>query len=236
MFPQAPYQLSVCYRASAALLVADVVLQPSPPPRTVASAVSPATLPVIRQVSDPVPIDGDILTVTGERFAGASVIVQFDGAPLPTTPLGAATLSCTLSGPDLRAGSGDLRVLRDGVLSDAFPLALGPRLKAVSAKVKESSAGWSGEIEVSLSPPLQPGQSLELDLFSAGGNGGAYGFVYDAPWNGTVPLGKVQVPVAGLAAGRYAVLIKVDDAAGRLARNAAGAYGPPLLRIGKAAS
>jgi hypothetical protein len=43
MFPNVPYQLSICYRASAALIVADVPVKPNPKVTAIAPQVAPTS-------------------------------------------------------------------------------------------------------------------------------------------------------------------------------------------------
>lgn len=233
MFPQAPYQLSVCYRASAALVVADVPLQPSPPPVQVSPNVASGLPPVIDEVVLPVggAVYGDVLTLRGQKLAAADTQVLLDGVALPVGSVSDSEVTFTAGAPGVAAGQDSLRVARASVVSDPVTLRLGPVVQSSRAKVKADGGVWSGHVELTLAPPLQPGQTLELDLFSAGGDGGSYGFIHVEPF-GDAPTTKVEVPVTGVAAGQYAVRATVDGAAGRLTRDAQGAYAKPLLTIG----
>ena len=61
-----------------------------------------------------------------------------------------------------------LHVARDGVLSQATPLALAPAITSCTASVKPAERrGFTGAVIVALQPQVQPDQGVVLELFPA---------------------------------------------------------------------
>lgn len=234
MFPQAPYQLSVCYRVSAALLVADVLLQPSPPIRGVApkpGTLQPARIDAVAAIDGGIAVCGTAMRADGANFT-PDMALSLDGVALPVDSIGPEVIAFTLDGAALRAGTGVLDLSRGGAQVASVPLAVGPVLDGCTAHVRRNIDAYDGRVAVTLRPAVQPGQTVELDLFSADQAGVGFGYRVVAP-EGASPSRPIDVPVFALPPGRYAASAKVDGAPARLARDAAGAYLGPFLVVGR---
>ena len=232
MFAHVPYQLSVCYRVSAALVVADVALQPRPPnsgivPR--AGTLQPIEIRTVAALDGGAAVHGAAMVANGTNFT-ADVTLTLDGIALPITSVSPDAITFVLDGDDLRAGQGLLQAWRAGQPAASASLAMGPSLVACAAHVRKTGSGFGGRIVLTLEPPVQPGQSVELDLFSAGHGAAGFGFRIVKAQGGRSSA-EVEVTVSALPAGPYATLVKVDGTPGRLARDAAGAYLGPFLVI-----
>ncbi len=244
-FPQVPYALSVCYRASAVIVEADEIPAPALPLRgtsTQAAATLPPAIASIRGEGGGVTVFGGALEITGKNFAGDKVLVVLGGAVLQPSSVTAGSVTVTAGGKDaggkdVAAGLQWLYVARDGFLSQPVEIALAPVLVELKPAVKaDGSGGFGGSIRLTLQPSVQPGQSVSLELFplraSARDTRRSYRFDWAEYERSGRSRSRLSVPVRGVAAGAYMARVVVDGAATVLTQGPDGRYDGPVISIG----
>jgi hypothetical protein len=242
-FPQVPYALSICYRASAVLLEADETPAPSLPIQGAGFAVGarpPPTIASVRGAGEAPPAYGAPLTIVGRDLAGEEVVVLLGGAVLRPASVAPDMLTVVAVGQGVTAGLQSLHVGRDGMLSRGVAVALAPLLTDIQAVVKpDDRRGFSGAARLTLEPAVQPGQGVTLELFPARASLLDLRRSYRFEWTGRDSSGRaraqVSVRVQGVAGGRYMARVTVDGAASLLTQDARGRYNGPIVTIGPTA-
>jgi hypothetical protein len=215
------------YRPSAAYLVTVALLQPTgqisiAPPVTqpVGLRVQPLLAPQLSSI-DPQSVAWGALTplrLTGVNLLGNGTEVAF-GSDAVAVPAGTSTSTAVeVALPaGARAGLQPVRVRHLAVISgsgqptvsdQSNPLALfvAPTLGAVTPA--------AGQLTVQLSPDVQPGQSVTLQLYS-----GANRFAVTAPGR-SVAAAAVTFATTGVPAGSYLLQVDVDGAQTALTQTA----------------
>jgi hypothetical protein len=242
-FPQVPYVPSVCYRASAVVIESNEIPAPTLPARGLVTTVAPALAPIVtavRGAGDAPPVYGATLTVQGRNMAGDDVAVLLGGAVLRPASVTPTMLTVQPEGRGVTAGVQTLHVARDGVLSQATPLALAPAISTCTANVKPAERrGFTGAVIVVLQPPVQPNQGVVLELFPARTSlldlRRSYRFESPAGDASSRSRTRLRIAVEGVAGGSYLVRVTVDGAASLMTEDARGRYNGPLVSIAAAA-
>lgn len=242
-FPQVPYALSVCYRASAVLIEADEIPAPALPVRGATPATAAALPPVIASVSGEggtPPVYGGTLEILGRNFDGNRLVAVLGGAVLAAKPTGPGTLSVAATGRGMAAGIQPLHVACDGLLSGAVPLALAPAIGRITAELEtdgdaEGSDTLRGTLHIGLKPAVQPGQAVTVDLFpfrsSATDDRRSYRFEWNDDDASDRGRSRLSIPVQAVAAGHYVVRVTVDGAPSVMTADATGRYAKPQIRL-----
>lgn len=224
-FPSTPYQLSVCYRATAVLISEKVVPDPPLPVIAVNRAIAPPGAPIIAGIAPPPagwaggdhPVYGEALVIEGAQLAGQAVNVRLGDAIL--TPAAAdvtpTAVTVTAEGAKLCAGLRQVWVIRDGVASLHSMVALGPRISVRDVRVQRRGGGlYHGKVVLEVEPPIRRDQSVHLQInpieVPAARLAQARG--YDFEWSPPLTRRHSTVTVAfdDVQGGTYLVRLVVD--------------------------
>ncbi|MEW2051955.1 DUF4255 domain-containing protein [Streptomyces sp. NPDC005476] len=223
VFPQSPYQLSVTYTVTVALLEAPVATRRAPSVRERALHLSAVAAPRLVSVgdggADAATGPGAALVLRGERLLGSATRVRL--GPVELTPLPDATplLLTVVVGDDVPAGLHPVQVLHLAPEEPAGDpparVACGSNALSVTVRPTVVRAVWGDtDIVLDLTPPLFAGQRATV-LFSgatgAGGTGaGTVIFLRPPGAPGTRPQPSLRVPRSEVAQGAWLVRVQVD--------------------------
>lgn len=228
VFFQTSYALSVVFRAGPVLIEAGEAPAAAPPVLSRQITTSPLQRPEVTAVLDaadpaaPI-LPGATVAVLGRALAGAFTVVLLGGQEVTPASVSDTRLVVVLPAP-LPAGSVGLAVRQDipvgsppmprpGVESDGVvfvlhPLVTQPGGVTLGPVTGTGAAPRSAAVTVQVTPPAGAGQSASLELLDAAGTV-AYA-VAETPR--TAASATLRFAVAGVAAGGYAVRVRVDGA------------------------
>jgi hypothetical protein len=218
------YRISVSYDAAVVLIDSTrPVLAPLPvlargaadSGPTVGAQLAPALDLVAPPNAQSACRPGDTVTLTGRNLAGVTQ-VQITGIRLsqPTLlPVASATgteLTAVIpTDPLMPAGTVAVTALSGGtgtpqVPSNAVPLLLAPTIVS-SAALPATLRGTTASVQITCSPPVQPGQTIALIVGDAIVPGTAVA-------SGSPAQTELAFELTGLSAGTYTLRLRVDGA------------------------
>jgi hypothetical protein len=240
MFPQTPYQLSVCYQASVVLLDAEEAPAPALPVRELVIEPSPFNLPIIDRVRPETVEFGtgtdNSFAVEGRNLSGTKIRALLGASEAELAEGSSAERALVLPTEDSRAG---VHLLcfelpspfgegHAGIRSNGYPVQLCPKVAADPV----FEAGVDRVVRVEVAPAVAPTQRAVLSLTQ---------FLEDAslaPESFSVELGpredaltSLKFGVKGLPAGEYLVRVAVDEAASRLTKGQDGRFAGPKVTL-----
>ncbi|MFD3758100.1 DUF4255 domain-containing protein [Streptomyces sp. NPDC058622] len=239
VFPQTPYQLSVTYTATVALLESPAVPRAALPVRERAFTISTTAAPRLVSAETGAAGAGTRLDLRGEHLLGRTTQVRL--GPVGLEPLPGATPSLLTAAVDAKvpAGLHAVQVLhlsspgahglppaRVVATSNALPVTVRPTVTRVT--VGDSA------IVLDLSPPLFAGQRATVSLSRAvpdsGAEPGKVDFVLPTLAAETLPQPSVRVPRQDVPDGAWLVRLQVDGI-DSLPDLVGGTYGSPTVTL-----
>lgn len=253
VFFQTPYALSAAYQGSVVLLEADGTPQQAAPVRERNIYVGPSRRPLIEEIMSRADYDGPIvadrpidsndhLIIRGMELLGPDTRVFVGGIEATNLQEVRDTQIILALPTQLRAGTRPVQVVhrtpRWSAESNAVTFELRPHITSVSAANVQGSGDTprSADITVRLRPEVGRTQRVALLLNERfpPDSRPPRSYVFDAPArSSTAPetSASLTIPVGGVAAGRYLVRLRVDDAESMLSVISSGKYSSPQVAI-----
>jgi hypothetical protein len=241
VFFQTPYQLSVAYQASVVLIEEERDPLPVRPVLRRDILVEPLRRPVVdRVVAHPDPeapiVATSTLSIEGRDLSGGSTVVRIAGDEAAPSSAGGSQVVVALSAFDaavLRAGTlnvqvvqrvlfGDPPIPHGGVESAPGSFVLHPKVQAASV------VGTAPARRVRVTVDLTIGAAQNVALLLLDENTAEQRFLFASPER-TADATVLEVPVAGVAPGKYLVQLLVDGAESILETDADGDYVAPKV-------
>lgn len=241
LFHDAPFQLSVAYRATVVLLEADVPTREPKPVRTPALTVAPGVAPHLTSLDAApgvAPASGVTLTLRGSGLlrgpatpttvhvatatltpAATSTPSELHVSLTDAVPAGIHAVRVTHTRPSPGAGGPPDRTLAS---SNALPVVVHPQV-AVQGTTPD-------DVTFALHPPLFAGQRAVLRLDPLPSGGVPLAFALDPVPPGETPQATVTVPRSQVPDGAWLVRIETDGI-GSIPEQTGGEYTGPRLDL-----
>ncbi len=228
---QAPYVLSVMYRASVILIDGQELPQPSLPVRVRNLYVTTLRYPSLDAVtsndgSDKPILAGGTILITGRQLQGQATLVRVGGQDI--TPATASDTGITVVLPaTMQAGAQGLQVVQT-VPPLTFPTVESNVAAFVLRPAITPTVATAAGITLTVSPPVRAGQRVVLLVNETmGTTPSSYSFVPAPPQADTASL---AIPISGVKAGTYFVRLQVDGAESPLDLDPASpTFGPKVV-------
>jgi hypothetical protein len=229
VFFQVPYTLSVAYQASIVFLEEPVAVVGGPPvlrPELVVGVLRSPRVTRVDAVSGEPVFATDVLALHGERLGGETTTVRVGSDVRRPDSAAPDLLTVDLrSVTGLRAGPVPVQVHHGplGEQSGVTTFLLHPTIS-----VSATQNGGPATVTATSDLPVGAGQTAVLALLDP--VSGERLHVLPAPPR-AADATEVTVPVAGVAAGRYIIVLSVDGADSRVERDAEGHLTGPAVTL-----
>jgi hypothetical protein len=223
VFFQTPYGLSIVYRASVAVIEADISIRPPLPAQRSKGSGGIMNHPVIAQV---MATDGlyqpitpaSTLLITGQRLRGEQTLVRFAGGDVEPEQIADTRITLPVPTEAHMAGLHSVRIIHRPW--DASPGDTGSDTESNLASFvlypQVSGVTLTGtDLDVAVTPPVQQAQKAELLLDQLDVDSPVAHQLRRLEFAGGSAT-TLQFDLTGVAPGRYAVRIRIDGAASRI--------------------